>query len=351
MEFKKDIKNGVIYLLIFFVGCLTMYGVFRYFPVAVTENITKTEKDVTVTDKGIADAVEKVYDSVLVVSTYKSNKMISAGTGFIYKKDNNKYYILTNYHVIESGDKVNVTFTDGEIIETTIVGYDQYADIAILSFESKKDITIASLGKSEETRVGDTTFAVGAPLDSAYSWTVTRGIVSGKDRMVEVTIGSSHNNDYVMKVLQTDSAINSGNSGGPLCNSNGEVIGITSLKLVSDGIEGMGFAIPIETALAKAENIISGKVANNPYIGVAMLDLSTAYYYQQFNDLIKKSNVTAGVIISDVEKDGSAEKAGIKPGDIIVKINNDEVKNIAYLRYNLYKYNVGDTINVVLFRD
>src|SRR5699024_477323 len=105
-------------------------------------------------------------------------------------------------------------------------------------------LVVAEIGDNANSRVGDTAFAVGAPLDSAYSWTVTRGIISGKDRMVEVSLSNSSSNDYVMKVIQTDAAINSGNSGGPLCNSNGEVIGVTSLKLVSSGVEGMGFAIP-----------------------------------------------------------------------------------------------------------
>ena len=349
---KQESRKIINYLIIFFIGCLVMYAVVYFFPTSITENVTKLEKDVTVTDTGIADAVEKVYDSVVVVSTYKDNTYVASGTGFVYKKDGNKYYILTNHHVIDGGNSVTVTFTDGSVLETAIVGSDQYADIAVLSLESKNDIAIAELGKSEDTRVGDTAFAVGAPLDSVYSWTVTRGIVSGKDRMVEVSLNdNTKNSDYVMKVLQTDAAINSGNSGGPLCNSNGEVIGITSLKLVSSGVEGMGFAIPIETATLKAEQIIEGKSTEYPYIGVAMLDLSTAYYSYQYYDLIKKSNLTSGVIIASVEKNSPASEAGLKEKDIVVAINDNEVKNIAYLRYYLYQYNVSDTIKITVYRD
>ena len=260
-EEKIEVKNKerrkiIYYLIAFFVGCLAMYAVVYYFPTSITQNITKLEKDVTVTDKGIADAVEKVYDAVVVVSTYQDDTYTASGTGFVYKKDNKTYYILTNHHVIDGGNKVTVSFTDGTVLETKVVGSDQYADIAVLTVESDKDLSVVEIGKSEDSRVGDTTFAVGAPLDSAYSWTVTRGILSGKDRMVEVSLSNNKNSDYVMKVLQTDAAINSGNSGGPLCNSNGEVIGITSLKLVSSGVEGMGFAIPIEFAIYKAEDFI-----------------------------------------------------------------------------------------------
>lgn len=344
-------KNIVSYIMVLFIGALIMYAVVYFFPTSITENVTKLEKDVTVTDTGIADAVEKVYDSVVIVSTYKDNVYSASGTGFVYQKEDNKYYILTNHHVIDGGNKVTVTFTDGKVLETKVVGSDQYADIAVLSLETKEDVKIAPIGKSESTRVGDTSFAVGAPLDSAYSWTVTRGIVSGKDRMVEVSLDKSSQNDYVMKVLQTDAAINSGNSGGPLCNSNGEVIGITSLKLVSSGVEGMGFAIPIESAIKKAEQIIKGETANYPYIGISMLDLSKAYYSYQYYDLIKESNLSSGVIVVDVEKGSPASKAGLKSNDIITNINGEEVKNVAYLRYYLYQNNINDEIKLTIFRD
>ncbi len=351
-EQNEQRRKIVYYLITFFVGCLAMYAIVYFFPTSITESVTKVEKDVTVTETGIADAVEKVYDAVVVVSTYNDEVYTASGTGFIYKKDGNKYYILTNHHVIDGGNKVTVTFTDGSILETKVVGSDQYADIAVLSLETEKELTVAELGKSENSRVGDTAFAVGAPLDSVYSWTVTRGILSGKDRMVEVTLGSSNSSsDYVMKVLQTDAAINSGNSGGPLCNSNGEVIGITSLKLVSSGVEGMGFAIPIEFATDKAEQIINGEVSEYPYIGISMLDITTVYNTYKYYDLIKSSGLSSGVIVASVEKGSPASKAKIQADDIITKINGNDIKNIAYLRYYLYQHNVGDTIKVTVYRD
>ncbi len=352
-EQNKQRRKVVYYLIAFFIGCLSMYAVVFLFPTTITEHVTKLEKDVTVTDTGIADAVEKIYDAVVVVSTYTSDTYTASGTGFVYKKNDNNYYILTNHHVIDGGTKVSVTFTDGTVLETKVVGSDEYADIAVLSLESTKELTVASLGNSENSRVGDTTFAVGAPLDSAYSWTVTRGILSGKDRMVEVSLSSSRstNSDYVMKVLQTDAAINSGNSGGPLCNSNGEVIGITSLKLVSSGVEGMGFAIPIEFATKKAEAIISGESSEYPYIGISMLDITSVYNTYKYYDLIKESGLTSGVIVASVEKNSPASKAKFEVDDIITKIEGHDVKNLAYLRYYLYQYNVGDTIKVTVNRN
>ena len=347
---KKATKNIMTYIIIFFVGCLVMYAVVSFFPVAITEDVIKEVRDVTINDTGIAEAVAKVYDSVVVVSTYRDGTYIASGTGFVYRQDGDTYYLLTNYHVIEDGDNVTVTFTNGDVVETEIVGHDEYADIAVLSIESDTELTVAELGNNEESRVGDTAFAVGAPLDSAYSWTVTRGIISGKDRMVEVSVSNSNTSDYVMKVLQTDAAINSGNSGGPLCNANGEVIGITSLKLISSGVEGMGFAIPIEDAVEKAEQIISGDVSAYPVIGISMLDFSNAYYSQYYS-LIRNSGLENGVIVTSVENGSAADEAGIEANDIITAIDGEEVLNSAYLRYYLYQHSVGDDITITVYRD
>ena len=348
---EKNVSQKIItHIIIFFVGCLAMYAIIYFFPTSITESVIKEDKKVTITDTGIAEAVSKIYDAVVVVSTYSNDRYIASGTGFVYKQDGNTYYLLTNYHVIEDGNHVTVTFTDGSIVETEIVGFDKYQDIAVLSIESKGEYQVAEIGNNEETRVGDTAFAVGAPLDNAYSWTVTRGIISGKDRMVEVSLDSSNTSDYVMKTLQTDAAINSGNSGGPLCNANGEVIGITSLKLVSDGVEGMGFAIPIEDAISKAEEIINGEVANYPYLGVTMLDFSNSYFTQYYS-IIRNSGLDSGVIVTSVEKNSPAENGGMKANDIIVAIEGKEVTSTAYLKYYLYQQKIGDKIKITVNRD
>jgi serine protease Do len=344
-------RNIILFVAVFFIGALIMYGVVYYYPQSLSTVTTKEEKNVTVTDTGIADAVEKIYDAVVVVSTYKDSTLVASGTGFVYKSENGTAYILTNNHVISEGNKATVTFTNGNVVETTIVGNNEYADIAVLSIPSSNVITVAEIGSSSDARVGDTTFAVGAPLDSAYSWTVTRGILSGKDRMVEVSLSNSSTSDYVMKVLQTDASINSGNSGGPLCNANGEVIGITNLKLVSSGVEGMGFAIPIEDAINTANSILNGDTVDTPYLGVSMLDLASAYYYPTYYSIIQASGLSKGVIVVDVEKNSAAAKAGLKAKDIITKIGDQEVSSIAYLRFDLYQYKVGDKVDITYYRD
>jgi serine protease Do len=202
-------------------------------------------------------------------------------------------------------------------------------------------------------RVGDTTFAVGAPLDAAvYSWSVTRGILSGKNRLVEVS-SQSGRGSFIMEVLQTDTAINSGNSGGPLCNSNGEVIGVTNMKLASSSIEGMGFAIPIDDAVSYAESIISGKGIERPYLGVSLSDYvsdnsnSGGGIFRFFNF----ANIKTGVFIQTVEKDSPADKAGIKVGDNIKKVNGVAVEDVSHFKYELYKCEIGKPVTITIERD
>lgn len=326
--------NGIVYVILTFCVCLCLFGGFYelYLKHLVVET-TKTIKDVTITDTGIADAVEKVYDSVVTVKNYVRNQLYSTGSGFVFKIDNKYGYILTNYHVISGGNEVSVVFTNNKDEKVTIVGYDEYSDIAVLAVDKSLVLATAQIGSSKDMRVGDTTFAVGTPVDSSvYSWSVTRGILSGKDRLVQ-------SDNYVMSVLQTDTAINSGNSGGPLCNSNGEVIGITNMKLASSQIEGMGFAIPIEVAVKNAETIISGKKINRPYLGVSIYD-SNSYF-----------NNNSGVYVESVEKNSAADKAGIKSGDKILKVNDVEITNTSYFRYQLYKYDIGDKIKITIERN
>lgn len=348
---NEKFKSVVTCIISALIGAGAVICFLYYSPDVFQKVITETveTKNVSITDQGIAEAVNKIYDAVVVVKTYKGKELYSTGTGFVYEIDGNTAYLLTNNHVIESGDEVYVQFTDGRNEKVNVVGSDKYADIAVLSLEANDSVKVASLGSSEEARVGDTVFAVGAPLDaSTYSGTVTRGIISGKNRLVSVSI-SSKTSDWVMSVLQTDAAINSGNSGGPLSNGNGEVIGITSLKLVNDGIEGMGFAIPIETAMEYALKIVKGEEIQRPYLGVQMANLSDAKYalYPRLEDI----PLSQGVYVSKVENDSPAAKSGIQIGDIITKMDGQEVSSLAYLRYLLYQHDIGDEIKISVYRN
>ena len=341
-KFEKNKKYiyPVIAVFLTFSLCLCAFaGFYKYYLKNLV--IETTKREVTITDNGISESVNKVYDSVVVVESYVKNQLYSTGTGFVYKTDNDNGYILTNDHVIEGADKVKVVFTNEKAVEVDIIGSDAYSDIAVLKVDKKSVITVAEIGSSEALQVGDTAFAVGAPLDSStYAWTVTRGIISGKNRTVTVSSSNGYNSS-VMEVLQTDTAINSGNSGGPLCNSNGEVIGITNMKLASSTIEGMGFAIPIETATKYADKFINGEKISYPYIGVSIYDATASYF----------SSEVIGVYIEQVEKNSPADKAGLKKGDKILKIGKKDVTNSTYFKYELYKYEIGDKVEITIERN
>ena len=329
----KTIFLPIIILIILLFLVYSVFFVIRYLDNS-TDNIDRSNKSVTVNDTGIADAVEKVYDSVVVVENYVNERLYATGSGFVYKTDNSYGYILTNSHVLSNATSIKLGFTNDEKVEAEVVGVDDYSDIAVLKIAKKYVIQVAEVGSTKDMRVGDTTFAVGTPLDAkAYSWSVTRGILSGKDRVV--SSGSSY-----MTVLQTDTPINSGNSGGPLCNANGEVIGITNMKLASDQIEGMGFAIPIETATSYADNFVEGNDIRHPYIGISIYDSGTSFFSSE-----------TYVVIESVEKGSPADDAGLKAGDIITAIGDEKIENSSYFKYKLYSYEIGDTVEIKVERN
>lgn len=313
-----------------------------------TTGVIQCSNDITIDETGISTAVGEIYDATVTIQNYVNNRLTSSGSGFIYKKNGSYGYIMTNHHVIEKAEQVIITLSNDDQIEGTVLGSDEYLDLAVVRIDASSVTQVAKLGTSETMNLGDTVFTVGSPVGYEYRGTVTRGTLSGKNRMVEVSIAST--NDFVMRVLQIDAAINPGNSGGPLVNINGEVIGINSLKLVEDEIEGMGFAIPIEYAMEYIDELESGKKIERPLIGISMLNVTDTYRLYQ-NGIIIRDDIDAGVVIINVSEKSGADKAGLKKGDIIVAVNGSEVSNAAYLKYELYKCSVGDTIEITYMRD
>ena len=345
-----------LFLILLIISTLISGYIGAYLVLKTSSNNISTNNGITTSTtklnetNSISNAVKKIYDAVVVVESYQKDKLLSTGTGFVYKKNNGKAYIMTNNHVVTNSDKVKVLFTNGEKIETTLVGTDTYSDIAVLTIKDSNNIISATMGTSSKLNIGDTIFTVGSPEGSDYAGTVTKGILSGKDRLVAVALSNTQSSDYYMKVLQTDAAINPGNSGGPICNINGEVVGITNMKLVDNSVEGMGFAIPIEDAIEYAKTIEeTGKVAR-PYIGISMLDLTNSYYLWQAGILLPE-NVKEGVAVYTVEQNSPASISGLKKGDIITKIDNNKINSIAKFRYELYKHKPNDTIKITYIRN
>ncbi len=300
-------------------------------------------------DNSISESVKKVYDAVVVVESFSGNQLASTGTGFVYKQTEKKAYVMTNHHVVNGGDSVKLIFSDNSEVDAKVVGSEAYSDIAVLSVDANKIKSVAVLGDSSKSSVGDTVFTVGSPEGVEYAGTVTKGVLSGKDRLVAVALSNSTTSDYYMKVLQTDAAINPGNSGGPICNTNGEVIGITNMKLVDSSVEGMGFAIPIEDALYYGAILEKGNNIERPYVGIGMLDIGDSFYLWQ-NGITIPEGVTSGVVISTVNENSPASAAGLKKGDIIIKLADNDIDSLAEFRYELYKHKVGDEVSLVYLR-
>ncbi len=344
---RKVITYVVVSIVSLLVGAGIICSLVYFFPNEVVKTIT--EENVSITDTGIAESVLKIKDAVVVIETYTDNSLLSTGTGFVYDTVGDSAYIMTNHHVIDSADEIKVTYSDDSETYATLVGSDEYADIAVLKVDKDSILAVATIGNSEDTRVGDTVFTIGSPMGIEYRGTVTRGILSGKNRLVSVSVtGSSA--DWIMNVMQTDAAINPGNSGGPLCNVNGEVIGINSLKIVEETVEGIGFAIPIEEAVRFADDLRGNGSISRPYVGVSMLNASSTMQLN-YAGIRLDSDIDSGVVIVDVESDSPASKAGLKKGDVIVSIEGEKVNDMAEFRYRLYNYSPDETIKFGIIRD
>ena len=351
---NKKQGNGVGTVLLFSILLSFVCGMLGAYLISQTVSVEQVVKNITTSElveNSISSSVDKVYNSTVMIEAYNDGKLISTGTGFIYKKSGKKAYIMTNNHVIDGADGVKIEFNNSEKkIDAKIIGGDKYADIAVLTIDDSDEYQIVEIGDNESLKLGDTIFTVGTPMGASYKGTVTKGILSGKDRMVDVSVSTSAAADYYMKVIQIDAAVNPGNSGGPLCDVSGKVIGVISLKIVEDRVEGMGFAIPIEDALSYAETIEKGGEITRPYIGISMIGLEEEYYLWQ-NRIVIPEGVDEGVAVVSVENGSPAEKAGLKKGDIIVKIGDADTRSIAEFRYELYKYNVGDKANITFYRN
>lgn len=345
-DFSTFFNGNWKYLVVFIFGIVLTIFTFSCFG-GFSDKAAKTL--VEVNDNGISAGINKVYDSTVYIENYKDKKVSVSGTGFIYKKDSGKAYILTNYHVVGSSSSLKVILSDDNSVDARFVGGDEYLDIAVISISDKYVKNVVKLGSSNKAILGDTVFTVGSPVGDEYRGTVTRGILSGKDRLVAVSV-SGGTDDYVMKLLQTDAAMNPGNSGGPLCNINGEVIGMNSLKLVKNEVEGMGFAIPIEDILAHLDTFEKGDSIKRPYLGISMVNLNNKDAVSYYG-LSKKINtkLDKGVVVENVQKGTSAD-GKLEVGDIVTKVNRKEVVNMAYFRYELFKHEVGDKVTLTVER-
>ncbi len=277
-------------------------------------------------------------------STDTSAVEAGSGSGVIFKVTGNEAYIVTNNHVIEGASEIEVSLYNGEKASAQLIGADALTDLAVLKIDSKDVEGTLEFGDSSTLRAGEEVLAIGNPLGLEFSRTVTQGIVSATDRTIAVTTSAG---EWELNVIQTDAAINPGNSGGALLNSSGQVIGINSLKISEDGVEGLGFAIPSNDVVPIVNQLIESGQITRPYMGVSLAGLEELpqMYLQEVPE-----TVTEGAMVMQIDSSSAAAKAGLAVGDVIVSIDDVKVTNSNDLRKYLYNdLSVGDEITLKVY--
>lgn len=352
MSKKKSISLVIIVAIICSVlsSLLTVVVVNKTGILNGTSNSQGTSSQIVINDDGktknVYQAVsKKALPSVvgITTTTVSSDNFFSmptestgVGTGIIVDSNG---YILTNSHVISDGQArtVNVLFSDGSTVDGNVAWYDSQLDLAIVKVE-KTGLTAAELGDSDKVSIGDISIAIGNPYGLDLASTVTQGIISGLDRTI------STEETTMTGLIQTDASINAGNSGGPLLNESGQVIGINTAK-ASEG-EGLGFSIPINTAKPIIESVIEKGSYEKVTLGIKGTDAET--YAKYTNQQLSSES---GVYVSEVISGSAAEKAGIKSGDIITKIDDVDLSVMSDLTKQLYNYTTGDKAQITVNRN
>ncbi|KIL53160.1 S1C family serine protease [Jeotgalibacillus campisalis] len=312
----------------------------------------------------VTEAVDRAGDAVVGVTNIQSggggmfgqttedSDEAGTGSGVIYKKEGDSAYIVTNYHVIEGAEQVEVTLADGTKLAAEVRGGDVWTDLAVLEVEGAQIETVAEFGDSAALKPGEPVIAIGNPLGLQFSGSVTTGVISGLERTIPVDVNQDGAPDWQAEVLQTDAAINPGNSGGALVNIQGQVIGINSMKIAQSSVEGIGLAIPIEMAVPVIEDLETIGEVKRPTMGVTLIDLANVPSVYQQDDLNLPEEVKTAVVIERVIPNSAASEAGLQDRDVIVEMDGEKITNTIELRQHLYtEKSVGDEMQVKVYRD
>lgn len=375
---RRERKSSIFKWLLIFLVAFTLGGLFAY---KFVGSMVPKSKGIVYNEKETAniEAVEKTKNSVVSVVGYSSKttnnpllrnfrnqnsdsaqtkdgmRPVANGSGVIYKKEFNNAYVVTNNHVIDSVEKVEIILSNGTSVPAQIVGKDVWTDLAVLKIDSDKVSSVMEFSDSDKAIVGQDALAIGSPLGLSLSNTVTKGIVSAVDRQIPIDVDEDGSHDWYQTVIQTDAAINPGNSGGALINSSGQLIGINQLKIsnlsMSVTAEGIGFVIPANEVKLITNQLEKNGSVKRPALGLQLVSISSLNTEAIKNELKYDPN-KKGVIVRGVEKSSAAERAGLKELDIIVKINDIDIDSVASVRKYLFeKTKVGDSINLTFYRD
>lgn len=340
---------GIVVLAILFIAnliVLTNYG-----SSGTNNDLISKNASITISDD-TTEVFKKVNESVVTVALYSNNKIVGNGSGSIIDFKNNKALIITNNHVVNSGntDDIRILFHDKQEVKAKIVGSDSISDLALLEVKLDFNVKPILIGDSNKLQEGETVIAIGSPLDVEFKGTVTKGIISGVNRVLETDTNGDGVIDNAMLVLQTDTTINPGNSGGPLINMAGQMIGINTSKISMENFEGMGFAIPSNEATKIINQLKENGEVKRPKLGISYQALSIIpdYARQQYNI---PTSISEGVFVVDVSKNTPAYKAGLKSNDIIFKVNKMNITSISVFTSELFSSKEGDTLILNVLRN
>ncbi|WJH36196.1 trypsin-like peptidase domain-containing protein [Paenibacillus sp. CC-CFT747] len=303
-----------------------------------------------INDRVVA-AGDKVRPAVVsIISTMKDGdkvKGIGMGSGVIFQKSGDRVRIVTNNHVVDGGTSVEVVLSDSERKKAEVIGRDMYSDLAVLETDAAGVKAVAEFGNSDELKPGQAAIAIGNPLGLSFSQTTTVGVISSPLRTIPVYLGADGEVEWEMDVIQTDAAINQGNSGGALVSLDGKVIGINSMKISDAGVEGLGFAIPINSAKPVLDALIKDHKIKRPKMGITSEDVQS---FKSGLEVLKlPEDVKTGIIVNDVT--GPAKDAGLKTHDVIVELDGKPVASTMQLRKYLFTHKkIGDELIVTYYR-
>lgn len=309
-------------------------------------------------------AVEKAADAVVGINNIQSTSFWSdeqassgeepagTGSGVVYKKAGGKAYVVTNHHVVEGATKLEVSFSDGTKVPAKLLGSDVWTDLAVLEIDAAKIKKVAEFGDSDSLKMGEPVIAIGNPLGATFSGSVTQGIISGLKRTIPVDINEDGLIDWNAEVLQTDAAINPGNSGGALINITGQLIGINSMKIAENAVEGIGLSIPINSVRPIIEDLEKFGTVKRPYMGVDLKSVSEIPAYYQEEALKLPRNINYGVALRQVVPNSPASQAGLQELDVIVEMDGQKIKDVIDLRKHLYqKKKIGEQLKIKYYRE
>lgn len=349
---EKQLGSVLFLLLCGMILTLAVQGIFgSEAKPAINPNLNLTDANVNDPVVGIVERVMPTVVSIISTSQGENStggiSSVGIGSGVIYQLDGKKARIVTNYHVVQNASHIQVILASGEQKKAQVIGKDMITDLAVVEVEAEGIKQTAEFGDSERLKPGETAIAIGNPLGLGFSQSITKGVISWPKRRIPVSIGGGGSYDWEYDVIQTDAAINQGNSGGALVNLSGKVVGINSMKISETGVEGLGFAIPINQVKATVDSLVLYGKVKRPYMGVTTVELND--HIEGVAELKLPSSVKNGLIV--LETMGPAKEAGLQTNDVIIELDGKPIGSTLELRKYLYEQRkIGDNVKVTFYR-